>query len=541
MLTNYYTLLHLAKQARQLVGMKVIECYSQEKDSIVIDFFDGAGIHSLFFSAKANQTVFYLDDSIRKARKNTAPTAELLLGDVLQDVELIADDRLIKIRTLNHTIMFHLYSSAAANMFVLDNSGKICYSLNGDESVGDEYSIPETNLPSFNDFLGPENLLNSLAKCDILLGKYYAEEVLIAAGLNPKLSVKDITEEQKIEMFKTAEKLIGELVHSRKFFLYDKGNGEVVLSLIKLTNFVTILYEFDSVSEAVRRTRVTRIRNKIVFSLKKDLLTLLEKEKRNYEKKILDCLRANELSDMAERNKLIGGLLLSMPNPSIKSKSPIQLTDYDGNSINVELDEKINLVENAQKYFNRAKKIQRDIAIKSERLPLLESKMKNILYFINEANNSNDPKTLQRLFDELSSKRVVKNMNVEKKKPEDKFKVFELGDGFVLYVGKNAANNDELTMKFAKPNDLWLHARGASGSHAVLPLNGAEKAPKNILKRAAEITAFYSSAKNGKYVPVCYTLRKNVRKPKGANVGAVVITREEVIMVEPREPERLLD
>lgn len=541
MLTNYYTLLHLAKQARLLVGMKVIDCYSQEKDSIVIDFFDGANVHSLFFSAKANYSVFYLDDGIRKARKNTAPTAELLLGDILQDVELIADDRLIKMRMMNFTLMFHLYSSAAANMFVLDNSGKICYLLNGDEEVGTEYTIPETNLPSFNDFLGPENLLNSLAKCDILLGKYYAEEVLHLSQLNPKLCVKDITEEQKIEMFKAAERLISQLVGSKKFYLYDKGNGEVVLSLIQLTNFSNVILEFESISEAVRRTRVLRIRNKIVFTLKKDLLGMLEKEKRNYEKKILDCKRAEELGNLAENYKLIGGLLLSLPNPSIKSKSPIQLTDYEGKTIQVELDEKINLVENAQKYFNRSKKIQRDIAIKSERLPLLTSKLQSIINYINEANNSNDPKTLQRLIDDLSSKRVVKNMNVEKKKPEDKFKVFELGDGFVLYVGKNAANNDELTMKFAKPNDLWLHARGASGSHAVLPLNGAEKAPKNILKRAAEITAFYSSAKNGKYVPVCYTLRKNVRKPKGANVGAVVITREEVIMVEPREPERLLD
>ena len=93
-------------------------------------------------------------------------------------------------------------------------------------------------------------------------------------------------------------------------------------------------------------------------------------------------------------------------------------------------------------------------------------------------------------------------------------------------------------MKFAKPNDIWMHARGSSGSHTVLrsPNTKEAKPPKPILKLAAQITAYYSKQKNAKYVPVAYTQKKNVHKPRGANPGAVVMRREEVVMVEPMLP-----
>jgi len=114
--------------------------------------------------------------------------------------------------------------------------------------------------------------------------------------------------------------------------------------------------------------------------------------------------------------------------------------------------------------------------------------------------------------------------------------VFRLDDVYTLYVGKSAANNDELTMRFAKQNDWWFHARGVSGSHAILRGGGSEKPPKQILEQAAAIAAYYSHARNASYTPVVYTQRKYVRKPKGANVGAVTLERETVIMVRPSIP-----
>lgn len=117
-----------------------------------------------------------------------------------------------------------------------------------------------------------------------------------------------------------------------------------------------------------------------------------------------------------------------------------------------------------------------------------------------------------------------------------KYRVFVLDEDYTVFVGKSAANNDELTMRFAKQNDLWFHARGVSGSHAILRGPEPEHPPKKILEQAAAIAAYYSNARNASYTPVVYTLRKYVRKPKGANVGAVTLERERVIMVTPSIP-----
>jgi predicted ribosome quality control (RQC) complex YloA/Tae2 family protein len=130
-------------------------------------------------------------------------------------------------------------------------------------------------------------------------------------------------------------------------------------------------------------------------------------------------------------------------------------------------------------------------------------------------------------------------MTAEAKEPgsAERFRKFEVMGGHEVYAGKNASNNDELTVRFARPNDYWFHARGSSGSHVVLRWNDPKtKPPKDTLRQAASIAAYYSGARGAKMVPVAYTLKKHVRKPRGAAVGAVVMEREEVIMVEPKLP-----
>jgi predicted ribosome quality control (RQC) complex YloA/Tae2 family protein len=114
-----------------------------------------------------------------------------------------------------------------------------------------------------------------------------------------------------------------------------------------------------------------------------------------------------------------------------------------------------------------------------------------------------------------------------------KFKKFELKNGFVLFVGKDSDNNDELTTKFAKPNDIWLHSKDLGGSHCIIKNNNKIFPPKEIIEQAAEICAYYSKGRNSKYVPVLYTFKKNVVKPKGAKSGAVRVNKEEVIFVTP--------
>lgn len=118
-----------------------------------------------------------------------------------------------------------------------------------------------------------------------------------------------------------------------------------------------------------------------------------------------------------------------------------------------------------------------------------------------------------------------------------KFRIYKLKDGFEVWVGKDSLSNDLLTMKYSKQNDLWFHVSGTSGSHTVLKIPANyDKVPQEIIKIAAGIAAYYSKARNARYVKVSYTKAKNVQKYSGARSGSVLIKNEKSIKVEPVLP-----
>ena len=113
-----------------------------------------------------------------------------------------------------------------------------------------------------------------------------------------------------------------------------------------------------------------------------------------------------------------------------------------------------------------------------------------------------------------------------------------LSGGWEVRVGRSNSENDELTHRWASQRDLWFHARGAQGSHAVLRVgSGKGEPPREIIEAAAAIAAWFSKARNSSLVPVAYTEKRYVRKPRKAPVGTALMMREKVIMVTPALPE----
>ena len=114
---------------------------------------------------------------------------------------------------------------------------------------------------------------------------------------------------------------------------------------------------------------------------------------------------------------------------------------------------------------------------------------------------------------------------------------FEIADGWIVLVGRSNQENDTLTHKLARPQDLWFHARGVAGSHVVLQRAGRKDNPsRNALEAAAAIAAYYSKARTSSLAPVIYTEKRYVRKPRKAPPGLAVCLREKVLMVPPGLP-----
>ncbi len=115
---------------------------------------------------------------------------------------------------------------------------------------------------------------------------------------------------------------------------------------------------------------------------------------------------------------------------------------------------------------------------------------------------------------------------------------YEMPGGWVILVGRSNTGNDYLTHKLAAPRDLWFHAHGAAGSHVVLKAPNSKIEPdRAIITAAAALAALNSKARHASRVPVIYTEKRYVRKPRGGKPGLASVTREKSVMVKPAAPQ----
>jgi predicted ribosome quality control (RQC) complex YloA/Tae2 family protein len=105
-------------------------------------------------------------------------------------------------------------------------------------------------------------------------------------------------------------------------------------------------------------------------------------------------------------------------------------------------------------------------------------------------------------------------------------------DGFVVLVGKNSRQNEEVTFRQASPSDLWLHARGVPGSHVIIK-SGGRRVPETTEREAAQLAAYYSQSRAAGTVPVDVTEQRFVRHLKGGGPGMVTYQQERTLHVEP--------
>lgn len=114
---------------------------------------------------------------------------------------------------------------------------------------------------------------------------------------------------------------------------------------------------------------------------------------------------------------------------------------------------------------------------------------------------------------------------------------YEIPGGWKILAGKTDADNDRLSIKFARPNDWWFHVRGMPGSHVILQVPPDSEPDREILKIAAAVAAYHSKARSGGMVAVSATRAQNVSKPRGAKPGTVQIRKEIVLKVHPGIPD----
>ncbi|MFH1699408.1 MAG: NFACT RNA binding domain-containing protein [Candidatus Zixiibacteriota bacterium] len=206
---------------------------------------------------------------------------------------------------------------------------------------------------------------------------------------------------------------------------------------------------------------------------------------------------------------------------------------YDNNQpVEIPLDSKLTGPENIKAYSRRFRKGKEGLDLMTRRkdntIEEVEALEKALDMFEN-----NFEQACNYYPELLPSNADTKEKSAALRKP---YKEYQTSTGLTVLVGKTGSDNDRTTFEFARPYEMWFHASQCPGSHIVLKYPHKNFEPsKGELEEAAAAAAWASKARNSAKVPVSYTLKKYVRKPRRGKSGLVTIERETTILVEPRE------
>jgi predicted ribosome quality control (RQC) complex YloA/Tae2 family protein len=288
-----------------------------------------------------------------------------------------------------------------------------------------------------------------------------------------------------------------------------------------------VLFTSDSIFDAYNEFSRQYL-GKYFFTQKRDQLKQqCEAELKRWRPVAQNATHALHYLQSHARHEELGHIIMANLHTMQKGSESLDTLDFYTNMpISIKLKANLNPQENAQYYYKKSRNQKNEEQLLTNKIKQAEEKVK-----------ANEEKLAIVLAAETMRDLKAFELPVSKQKGKleqrEQYKVFNF-NGFRILVGKSAANNDELTLKVAHKNDLWLHAKGVSGSHVVIKHQTKHIFTNEVITYAAQLAAYYSKSKGSAMVPVIYTPKKFVRKPKGAEPGQVFVEKEEIILVEPK-------
>lgn len=285
------------------------------------------------------------------------------------------------------------------------------------------------------------------------------------------------------------------------------------------------------------------------------------------------ALRQESLQEVesAEEYKLKGELLisyLSQIKPGMTEISLPNFYDPEEKPVVISLEPDKSPIQNAQEYFRRYSRARRSLETVKQYLKESEEEIKYLESVKHSLALAASLEDLEEIKAELIEQGYLRRQEKHpprtgksgpKKQPagasppsaaavnKNAFHRFISSDGYEILAGKNNRQNDYLTMKVARKNDVWLHAKDQPGAHVIIKNPSARRSeelsppywgiPPRTLEEAAQIAAYYSSSQQSSYVLVDYTLRQHVRKPTAARPGYVIYENYQTLRVRPALPE----
>ena len=286
--------------------------------------------------------------------------------------------------------------------------------------------------------------------------------------------------------------------------------------------------------------RAERMRQKSQ-TLRKTVTTLHERVLRKLE------LQRRERDSTLNREQLrrMGDIVTANLHAITRGQALLRAENFyeaDAPLIEIPLKPELSPQQNAAKFYKEYAKAKTAEKILTQQLAQGEAEAEYLAAVLDELSRAESEADLAEIRQELEAGGYLRPADRKKqpKLPPSKPMEFVSGDGYRIFVGRNNRQNDQLSMKTARKDDLWLHIQKFHGTHVIIACAGM-RPPDRTVTEAAMLAAFYSQAKNGQNVPVDVTQVRNLRKPNGAKPGMVVYDRYQTVIVtpDPELPEKL--
>lgn len=554
---------------KRLAGGKIDKIQQTDKEELLLMVRSLGQTYRLLINASAADNRVQLTE-LKKQAPSEAPMFCMLLrkriaGGKIVRFEQERLDRVLKIsietyNDLGDLSVFALYCELMgkhSNIILVNEKGVIVDAIKhvglGMSSVrfvmpGLEYSAPpaqdkqDPSKASADDFSMAMCMVGmSIAKA--LSNAFFGLSLAVAAQL-----VARYTDKTECTQLSEAER--EELASRLAAFYADIAQGkEKASAVLNALGETEAVYPFaiagggiklyDSIGEALDSLYINSDRREWAKRHGASSRKVLQNNIERCEKKLALYADALNSGEQMEKCRLYGELLTANLH-SLKSGTDTAAVDnYYADPVEriaIPLDRQLTPGENAQRYYKKYQKLKaaRDMAIVQREQTLSElNYLEGQLDNLTKCTAENE---LSELIEELKEQGYIKRDKGGRKKMKlaaSKPMHFVSSTGADIYVGKNNRQNDELTLRFASPNDIWMHTKNIPGSHVIV--KGASEQDTATMTEAALLAAYYSRARGSENVAVDYTPRKYVKKPAGAKPGMVIYTTNKTAYVTPSE------
>ncbi|MFD1038046.1 NFACT family protein [Virgibacillus byunsanensis] len=540
-----------------IIPGKINKIYQPTETELVFTIRSQGTNHTLLLSIHPMYARVHLTKDVYKNPKEPSMFCMLLRkhlsGAIVESIEQYGMERIItftiKMRneigdTVYKSLIVELMGKHSNVMLVDQDKGHIIDSLKHVSMAQNRF---RTILPGHEYKMPPtQNKLNLLKidsetfikKIDFNTGKIDMQIVHALVGVSP-LIAKEIVYRAKLGSTNTYMEKFSEiqlLIQKNHYTPAIYRNNKEDFHVLPLTSFVEESETLASTNEMLDQFYSGKAERDRVKQQAKDLYRFIKNEQDKNKRKLKKHQQTMKKAESADQFQRKGELLTANMHIVKQGDKTVTVVDYydpEQNEITIELNPMKTPSENAQSFFKTYQKLKTSKdKIKQE----MKKTDEEIAYFdqllqqIDVASEYDIEEIREELREEGYLKRQSKQKKQKNKSSKPVPEEFISSDGTQLLVGKNNKQNEYVTSKMARRDDIWLHTKDIPGSHVII--RDSEPSETTLLE-AAQIAAYFSKSQQSSSVPVDYTKIRYVKKPNGAKPGFVTYDNQKTVYVTP--------